>query len=168
MKALHFSGLRSRLIFLVLLSIVPLIGLLIYTAVEHRQHSIAEAQRNALRLANEIADSHGQIIESARHLLIGLAQLPEVLDHNSRACDTRFATILQRLPHYTVLAAAKSNGDVFCSGLLLKQPVNISDRPYFQESMQERDLAVSGYQIGRISGKATVAVSHPSVDRYLR
>ncbi|MBI2999052.1 MAG: PAS domain S-box protein, partial [Deltaproteobacteria bacterium] len=152
------------MILLALLCAIPLAGLLAYSVFEHRRLTIAEVQRAALNYANEIANSHAQIVDGARQLLIGLAQLPEVLDHNPGTCNTRFATILQRLPLYTVLAAAKPNGDVFCSGLPLKQPVNISDRPYFQESMQERDLAVSRYQIGRISGNATIAVSYPSVD----
>ena len=158
------SSLRSRLILLVLLSAIPLLALVLYTGFEHRRMAVTEAQRATLTFANEIADAHAQVLDGARQLLIGLAQLPEVLDHNPGTCNTRFATILRQLPLYTVLAAAKPNGDVFCSGLPLKQPVSISDRPYFQESMQERDLAVSGYQIGRISGKATAAVSYPSVD----
>ena len=158
------ASLRSRLITLVLLPIIPLVALLVYSVFEHRRLTIAEVQRNALNYANDIANSQEQIINGARQLLIGLAQLPEVRKHDSRACNTLLASILQRFPLYTTLAAAKPNGDVFCSGPALKQPLNISDRPYFQESLQTSDLAISGYLIGRISGKASLAVAYPSLD----
>ena len=158
------SSLRSRLIFLILLSAIPLAGLLLYSASEQRRLAVAAVQRDALNYANDIANSQEQIINGARQLLIGLAQLPEVRKHDSRSCSTLFGTILRQFTLYTTLAAAKPNGDVFCSGPALKQPLNISDRPYFQESLQTSDLAISGYLIGRISGKASLAVAYPSLD----
>src|SRR3990172_1500627 len=158
------ASLRSRLITLVLLPIIPLVALLVYSVFEHRRLTIAEVQRDSLNYANDIANPQEQIINGARQLLIGLAQLPEVRKHDPRACNPLLASILQRFPLYTTLAAAKPNGDVFCSGPALKQPLNISDRPYFQESLQTSDLAIRGYLIGRIGGKASLAVAYPSLD----
>ncbi|MBI2997889.1 MAG: hypothetical protein HYY46_05470, partial [Deltaproteobacteria bacterium] len=158
------SSLRSRLILLVLLSAIPLLALVLYTGFEHRRMAVTEAQRATLTFANEIADAHAQVLDGARQLLIGLTYLPVVHNHDSRSCNAVFASTLQRFPLYTTLAAATPNGDVFCSGLALKQPLNISDRPYFQESLQTRDLAVSEYLVGRISGKASLAIAYPSLD----
>src|SRR3989304_9183567 len=161
---LLLSSLRARLIFLVLLPIIPLVALLVYSVLEHRRLTIAEIQRNALNYANEIANSHAQIVDGARQLLIGLAQLPEVRDHDPLTCDRLFAAVRQRSLLYANLGAVKPNGDIFCSGLPLKAPVNLADRPYFQETLQTRDLAVSGYLIVRISGKETFSVVYLSLD----
>ncbi len=161
---LLLSSLRSRLILLVLLCAIPLAGLLLYSAYEQRRLTVAKAAQDALRLALEIAEIHDDIIHGARQLLIGLAYLPVVHNHDSQSCNTLFAALLRQFPIYANLGAAKPNGEVFCSSLPLKQPLNISDQPSFQAALQTRDLAVSGYLIGRISGKPSIVITYPAVD----
>ena len=152
------------MILLVLLCAIPLAGLLLYSAYEQRRLTVAKAAQDALRLALEIAEIHDDIIHGARQLLIGLAYLPVVHNHDSQSCNTLFAALLRQFPIYANLGAAKPNGEVFCSSLPLKQPLNISDQPSFQAALQTRDLAVSGYLIGRISGKPSIVITYPSVD----
>lgn len=158
------TSLRSRLVFLVLLCAIPLAGLLVYSAYEQRRLTVAKAAQDALRLAREIAQIHDDIIHGARQLLIGLAYLPVVTNHDSQSCNTLFAALLQQFPTYANLGVAKPNGEIFCSSLPLKQPLDISDQPSFQAALQTRDLAVSGYLIGRISGKPSIVITYPSVD----
>src|SRR3990167_8055874 len=102
---LLLSSLRYRLIFLVLLCAIPLAGLLLYSVFEHRRLTIAEVERNALNYANEIANSHAQIVDGARQLLIGLSQLPGVRDHDPQSCNRLFTAPLQRSLLYANLGA---------------------------------------------------------------
>ena len=160
---LLLSSLRSRLILLVLLCAIPLAGLLLYSAYEQRRLTVAKAAQDALRLALEIAEIHDDIIHGARQLLIGLAYLPVVHNHDSQSCNALFAALLRQFPIYANLGAATASGDVFCSSVPLKQPLNISDQPSFQATLQTTDLAVSRYLIGRISGKPSIVIVYPSV-----
>ncbi len=159
------SSLRSRLILLVLLPIIPLIALLLYSVLEQRRAALAKAEGDTLNLAREISENHTDIVEGAHQLLASMAHLPQVHDYDSSSCNALFSRVHQRFPLYTIVGAAKPNGDVFCSSPASKKPVNLADRPYFQEILKIRALVLSGYQIGRVTGKANIPIAYPSLDK---
>jgi len=75
----HFlSGLRARLLLLILRAVLPAIGLRLYMAAEQRRLTIAEAQANAARLTQSAALEEDQLINTTRQLLIALAESAEV------------------------------------------------------------------------------------------
>jgi PAS domain S-box-containing protein len=155
------TSFRTRLLLLALLAIVPVLGVMIYNAVEQRRLAAAMVQANALHLARLAADNHEQLIGSTHELLTALAQLPQVRDHDSAACNSLFADLLRQYPHYTNLTAIEPDGDVFCSAVPFTAAVSAADRAWFRQAIQSRDLAIGDYQIGRITGKATVVLAHP-------
>jgi len=54
-----------------------------------------------------------------------------------------------------------ADGDTICTALPIKSPLNSADRAYFQRARQTRNFAVGDYQIGRVTGKATVNFGYP-------
>ena len=164
MTRVAFSSLRIRLLLLVLLAVLPALGLMAYEGLEHRRQHAVEVQEEALRLARLVSAEQKRLIEAGHQLLIGLAQLPVVRNHDAPACSALFAGILKRFPPNTNLGAVKPNGDIFCSGIPLSGPVNIADREYFQRVLQTRDFTVSGYLIGRVSGKPILILTYPALD----
>jgi len=165
MARLSFSSLRVRLLLLVLLAIIPALGLILYTASEQRRLAATNVQEGALRLARLASSDQGRLIDGARQLLIGLAQLREVRHHNSRACRAFFADLLKQYPLYANLGAVKPDGDVFCSALPFRGRINVADRTYFRRAVETRDFAIGEYQIGRVTGKATVNFGYPVLDQ---
>lgn len=161
MQRLSFSSLRLRLLLIVAVAIIPALGLMIYTASEQRRVAAIEVQETALRLARLASANQEQLIEGARQILIILAELPEVRMQDSRGCDKRFAELLKKFPLYANFGAIKPNGDIFCSARPTSGPINAADRAYFQRTLKTRDFAVGEYQIGRITGKASVNLSYP-------
>ena len=159
-----FVNLRLRLLLLVLLAVLPALGLVTYTAGEERRILEANVQSEALRVARLAADKQEQFIEGARQLLFGLAQLPEVRRGDSAACSALFASLLQEYPRYANLGAIRLDGDIFCSALPMNAPVNAADRAFFQRALETRTFAVGDYQVGRITGKATVNFGLPVLD----
>lgn len=89
-----YANLRVRLIGLVLTIVVPLVGLTIFNAAEQYQQNREEVQRDALSLALSVAIRQDQYIESARQLLLALAQLPEVRTHDVEGCNQLFSSLL--------------------------------------------------------------------------
>jgi signal transduction histidine kinase len=75
-----------------------------------------------------------------------------------------FEDLLHQHPIYANFGAIRSNGEVFCSGLPLAGPVNLADRLYFRRALETRAFAVGEYQVGRITGKATVNLGYPIFD----
>ena len=163
MLRLVFS-LRFRVVLLVLLAVLPALGLTLYTGLEQRRLAAAGAQNDALRLTRLAAGNQERLIEGARQLLVAFAQLPQVRQADSAACNALFADLLKQYPFYSGFAVAKANGDVICSAPPLTQPVSIADRGYFQRLVQTRDFVTGEYQIGRISGKAVIVSAYPVLD----
>jgi signal transduction histidine kinase len=164
MKKFSLSGLRVRLILLVLLAVVPALGLIFYAAEEQRESTALEAQRNALRLARLVSGHQDGFIEGARQLLAALAQVPVVRGGDAAACREFLRALLGKYPRYTNLAVADLEGRQTCSAVPPKTPVNIADRPYFRGAMEKRDFAIGEYQIGRVTGRATINFAYPLLD----
>ncbi|MGH7783946.1 MAG: cache domain-containing protein, partial [Candidatus Binatia bacterium] len=58
-----------------------------------------------------------------------------------------------------------AKGDLICSARPVKQAQNISDRDYFQRAVHGGDFAVGEYEIGRVSGKASLNLASPIFDQ---
>jgi PAS domain S-box-containing protein len=161
LSRLSLSTLRSRLIVLVLVAVLPAMGMTLYTGLEERQIQKAQAQENALRLTRLAAGDLVQMVEGARQLLLGLAQLPEVRKASRGVCEELFANLLKHYPYYINLGVVDSDGSLFCSALPFEMPVNVYDRGYFQRAFSTRRFAVSGHQLDSITGKGTMNFANP-------
>ncbi|MDE2180368.1 MAG: GAF domain-containing protein [candidate division NC10 bacterium] len=121
-----------------------------------------QAQQEALRLARIASSDHERLIGGASHqLLVALTHLPAVRNHDAPACSALFAALLKQYRIYANLGAIEPDGDVFCSALPLSGPLNLADRSYFRRAMETRDFAVGDFQIGRITGEATINFGYP-------
>lgn len=164
MARLAFSGLRVRLLLLVLLAVIPALGLTLYTNLEERQLRKEHVQEHALRLSRLVSADHERLIEDARQLLVTLARLPAVREGNRAACNALFADLLTQHSSYANLGVIDADGNVFCSALPMTGQIYAGDRAYFRRARETRDFAIGEYQIGRITSKATVNFGQPVLD----
>ena len=81
------SSLRARSIAFVLLAVIPAFGVILFTDQRHRSSIAAQVQKSALGSARVIATEQRRIFENAHQLLITLARLPQIREHNSTACQ---------------------------------------------------------------------------------
>jgi len=158
-------GLRFRLVLLVALAVLPAFGLLLYTGVEQRRTAISNAQLAAYQVVSLAVSEQRRAVEDSRALLVTLAQLGEVRSRDALRCSALFGALLRMHTGYVNLAAADREGVMFCSGLPMSEPVTIADRAYFRNALSERAFAVGEYQIGRVTGRATVNTAHPFTDQ---
>jgi putative nucleotidyltransferase with HDIG domain len=160
-----FSSLRSRLILLILFIILPALALILYQSYRFQDYSSQVVTGEALQMAHVIAGKQNDVIYGARQLLIALSRLPQIQDFHSSECSRLLAEIMDQFPSYANLGVADAQGATHCSALPLVQPVTIHDRAYFQRAMHAGDFAIGDYQIGRITGKPSLNVAYPIVDR---
>ena len=162
---LQLRSLRHTLLLLVLLTALPALALILSTAWEQRRQAVAGAQEDALRLARLAAADHARLVEGARSLLIGLAQLSDVQMHNAKACTALFATVQQQFPLYTNIGAIRPDGEVFCAARPHASGDNVRDAPFFRRALAAREFTVSGYRPDAVTGKPMLILSYPAVDR---
>src|SRR5687768_14344607 len=89
-------SLSSRLVFLVLIAIVPAVGLVLYTAQEQNQQSVAAVQSDSYRLTQLAAANQEQIIDSTRQFLLAIASLG--LTEDIAGCSDALAELRAHTP----------------------------------------------------------------------
>ncbi len=161
---LGMTGLRVRLFSLVVIALIPTLGMTLYTASTQRQRASLDAQDSAVRLARLAAADQEQLISSARSLLITFAQLSAIYTQDADACNQFLTKLLPEYPAYSNFGATDEEGNMFCTGLSLLNPVNLADRPYFQQAMQTHDFAIGEYAISRTNSKPAFTFGYPVFD----
>ncbi len=161
MRNFSWYSLRFRLLLLVFFAVVPALAVVVYTASEQQRQVTAELEREAQRLVNLAASNQDQFIEKARQLAATLSRLPVVKNGNSAPCSAVMADLLQQKLPYANFGAARLNGDIYCSAVRLEKPVNVASKFWFRKTVTENILAVSDYQIGKISRRPILVLSYP-------
>jgi len=164
MKRPLFTGLHARLMFLVLIIIVPLLGLFIYQGIEERNEKRLQSLNEVRRLARNASTLYSKTIIEARQILFTLSKMPQVQRQDPDACSKIFADLLKQTESYTGFIATKLNGDVFASVPGSAKSVNLADRPWFQRIKQTRDFVIGEYLIGRLSAKPVIILAYPVLD----
>src|SRR5581483_3596672 len=106
------QSLRVRLMALVALALLPLVGLVLYNATEQRREAATYAKAEALRTARLCATNHERLIDGARQLLVSLAQMPQVQQHDIAAATKLFASIAKNFDVYANVGLLDSDGNV--------------------------------------------------------
>ena len=157
----RYFSLRVRLLTLVLLMVVPWLLLMGYTQLEERKTAVANVNEDALRLIRIVTSNQATQVEAARQLLLAFARLPQLHTQDAAACNAFLAEMLPAYPSYMNIAVADPNGNLYCSALPFKGPINVADRTYFKMAIQLRDFAIGDYQIGRILQRPALNYGYP-------
>ncbi|MBI5782252.1 MAG: hypothetical protein HZA69_00760, partial [Gammaproteobacteria bacterium] len=149
MSGTSFSGLRARLIALVLLAVLPALGMILYVAHHHGRESLSAAQEQMYLLAHMAAADYARLLDNTHQMLVTLAHLPEVEEGRGRSCNALMVQAKTGYAQYANLGAIRPDGTVFCSAQPMKGRIDVSDRTYFQKALATRDFSIGEYQIGR-------------------
>ncbi len=93
---------------LLILALLPVFGLMVFTASESRRQAMQETQDNTLRLTELAAANQRQLIDGARDILIPLAQIPAIQSQDRAACLFFLSNVLMQHPLYANFGAADS------------------------------------------------------------
>ena len=160
------SRLTSRLLLVLagVVTLAALVGWTLHTRAETRRQAATEARRSASRVIQSVARDQERLIESAHQLLVGLGQRSEVQTHDATECNLLFAGVLRRFPEYLEVVAIKPSGEIFCAGRSPEAAASFMEPADVRRSMETGNATLGQYTIDRASGKATIALSAPSVD----
>jgi signal transduction histidine kinase len=159
-----FSGLRFRLVLLVVLASLPPVVLTLHIARQDRQRQTAALRQRSLDMVKLAARKEDEMIAGTRQLLRALAESSQVQSARWGNCTKLLRTLFADYPRYANLGVIKTNGEVVASALPLTNTVNLADRSFFQRALATRDLSLGDYEVGRISGKPSFDLGYPVFD----
>ena len=165
MRRFSFDSIRTKLISLVLITMLPVFSLIIYSGLQERNHFRDQAFKNALNLAKQVAQSESNVIEGERHTLFLLSQMLKVHDLRSETLEGVLKLTLQESPAVAGLIVAEPNGNVIADSHHSNKKLNISDLPSFQRVVQTKNFVIGEYQVSRITGKSMLTLRHPVFDK---
>ncbi|NMM08006.1 PAS domain S-box protein [Polaromonas sp.] len=149
---LSLGGLRSRLVLLVLIALLPVFGLFAYSAAKDQQDDVALAQ-GALQSTALLAAAHQQrLVDRVAQLLGNIASAPSVKDTSTQRCVQYLEDLQSQAPGYSNLGIAGLDGKVTCNARNSGTDVYAGDRPFFKQVLAGQKFAGGQYGTGRSSG----------------
>jgi PAS domain S-box-containing protein len=159
-----FSGLRFRLVLLVVLAALPPVVLTLRIARQDRQRQTAALRQRSQDIVKLAARKEDEMIAGTRQLLRAVAESAQVQSAQWGNCNKLLRTLFADYPRYICLGVIKTNGEVSASAPALTEPINLADRAFFQRTLTMHDLSIGEYQIGRITGRPGFSIAYPVFD----
>lgn len=159
----NLGSLRSRLLLLVVLSLVPPIGLTIFGAMRARQQAVSTAENDLQRLTGLAAAGEAKTIEGARQFLIALSDVPDMMGDPVK-CSALLQTMLKKNLGFLNLGVVEVNGDLRCSAVPPNNAINIADRANFKKTVSTGKFAIGDYVFGRAVRKHAIDATYPILD----
>jgi two-component system cell cycle sensor histidine kinase/response regulator CckA len=158
------SSLRSLLLALVLVGVVPSFAILAWATAHQRRLLVARAEADAQDLARLVAERHQRSVDRARGLLVGVSALPRLRQLDGLHCSTEIAGILRAAPIYANVGATRRDGTLFCSAAPAAQPVDLSDRLHVRGPLDRGEFTVGRFMMSRTRGVPSLAFGQPVRD----
>ncbi len=159
-----FSGLRWRLLLLVLLACAPLVGSALHSASEERRRLVKDWKQRSQAMTALAAREESQVIGQTRQLLLALAESAPVRAGNRRDCKKLLDEVFGSYPRYANLEVIRTNGLLLASARPVVDSVNQTNRPCFRRVLATRAFAIGDFPDGPAVGKSTVNFGYPVFD----
>lgn len=158
------ASLRLRLLLLVLVALLPVFGLLLYSARLQREQEVATYYQEAVRLARMVSFAQQYLLTEMRRQLADLTSREDLRQADPAYCDLQLRRVREANPLYAQIGWIALNGDTLCTAVPVTSLINIADREYFVKALATGDFATGGYVIGRSTGRPTLNAGYPRRD----
>ncbi len=160
------SGVRGRLLALVLVGAVPVVGIALANALAEHRAAFDEVTRAATLLREAGAARQVAALDTTEALLRALAQDPRVSPADPVGCDVLLRDALRLFPQrFTGFWLLDGEGRAVCStasGVL--QGRSFADQDYFVAVRERGDFALGGFVLGPVTGIPVVQAGAPVRD----
>jgi PAS domain S-box-containing protein len=157
------TSIRAHLIFLVLISVLPAIGIIIYAGLDRQSRDIKAAENNALKVLHSLAYDHERIVESIRQFLMTLVNVPDIHNLNVSASNKLLGELLKQNPLYGNIFVVDAGG-MLSSSAVPAAPVSMKHRKYFQDVLRTKDFSAGEYTVGAIMHRPVIYFAYPVSD----
>jgi len=142
--------LRTRLLVLVLLAVLPALGAIVYSGVR-AQHKAYERARNEARMIDSLVSAaFRRNSQEAKVLVTTLAQVPAVLRGSRKACDGFLRRVMNQNPAMGNIGVIDAGGYLACSAVPYHGRLYLGDRSYYRNALKDKQSVEGVFQIGRV------------------
>ena len=138
--------------------------MILYNAKAARDLQILEVQEDAWKIVDVVAIRQSRFIDSARQLLMLLAETPQVASGDPYACELLLQRVVERNKVYKNLGVIESNGAVRCRAREVAQPTKVETSAHFRRAVATKAFAIGDYQIERNSIGGSVNFGYPVIN----
>jgi hypothetical protein len=147
-------GWPARLILLVVMAMIPMLAIQAWYEHDLRNEREGVVRQRVVHGAAQLATEIGELREGARQVLLAIAQLEAVKLRQPEICRTLLAKLRSRYPNYSLLAAADTDGRVFCASG--RTSVSVADQPFYTRAMDYDGLIVGNYWVDPANGQKMI------------
>ena len=158
------SGLRFRLLLLVVLVCAPLVALMLHTTGEDRRRAISDWQKRAEELSQQAQREEQVMVSATRQLLLATAESAAVRSLNQRRCKKFLAEELNSYPRYANLGVLKTNGLLLASAVSTSGETTPRDESYLRRALETRAFVVGEFPASFAGDKPTLGFGYPVLD----
>lgn len=164
LNSTNLSNIKIRIFLLIASTLIPLVIFILYiNSVQLRRSE--EIKISQLRnITHLVALENEQIVEGARQLLTTLSVAPE-LKQTSNLCSTYLSDLLDKYRRYGNFGVTDLLGNVTCSAIPLQNLLNLSDRYFFQKTLESNEFTVGEYVTSRATNQASVNFGFPLINK---
>jgi C4-dicarboxylate-specific signal transduction histidine kinase len=101
------------------------------------------------------------MVEGVDQFLQALAASPVIAGNDLQACARYLQRILALQPTYLNFGVIAPDGRLLCEATGHPASFNLGDRGYFQRALEGGGLVVGDYQVGRVTGRPSIAFARP-------
>ncbi len=163
LRKMKSRRLRTRLQALILLAAVPSALSIVYFGIDSYQVEVDRNSAETRRITSQLVATQHGLIADTESFLRKLSLSEAVQDPTDQKCDAFLPQVLQLSHIYQNLGAPRWDGELLCNALPLREPVNVSDRPYFRRAMDKEVFSVGTFQTDRATGLTSVNFAHPII-----
>lgn len=103
------------------------------------------------------------VILATKQLLVALSGTRRLDLADPRGCEVALKALTGIFPMYAALGVLDPKGTSVCHTGPRDRVLSVADRPWFQEALQSKGFVISGYVLGRLTGRPVRVVSYPVV-----
>src|SRR6516225_4624005 len=112
-----FSGLRFRLLLLVLLTCAPLVAFMFHTASEDRRRAMTDWQQRSKSIRKLAEDEEVRIYKATRQALRAISESSQIRSLDAQRCKKCFDELSGIYENYSNLGILTTNGEVLASAM---------------------------------------------------
>jgi len=157
-----FSSVRGALVFIVLLSMVPVLLIIVWTSVEHGTHLKGQVRTEAMRQTEALAEIQLRITESTRQLMVTVATMVSSGLVSPDRLGELLASLLDRNPELLNITITDTAGIVTHSARLASG-VDLSERKHIRDSIHLQRFSSGEYILGKVDDIPSFPFSQPII-----
>src|SRR5215471_3573728 len=159
-----FSGLRFRLLLLVLLTCAPLVAFMFHTASEDRRRAMTSWQQRAKTMRQVAEREELKNIKAAHQVLLAISESSPVRSLNAQNCKKYFDDLSSSYERYSNLGILTTNGEVLASAMPYPALNSAEAHIFAQRVLQTREFTIGPFHADRTATKPSVTFGYPVLD----